>query len=171
MQNDLQDNRPATLVSELNVWNRRENQFMELFSPQAVKDREFQKMKLAEYNRLWYAYNGKATTTDEKALLTMLGFQRRKMEKSLYPGILTRLVRRGIAYLKAVIVQRNEANLTKQQQVQQYTFNTIPAKESGHPREQQSQGAAMHTRQGQRYGQDLGRRLRQQNDKSKGHSL
>jgi len=86
--------REPTLFNELSSWNAQENSFRQLFSDDVLKDRDFLKMKLAHYDKLYYKYGSSPRTTDEQAMVTMLGYQRRKMERSLYPGLLTRLLRR-----------------------------------------------------------------------------
>jgi hypothetical protein len=114
MENDLQQNRPDTLMSELSNWNRQENKFRELFSENALKDREFLKLKLERYDNLFHKYNSGPKTQDEQAMMTMLRFQRRKMEKVLYPGLIRRLLHRGRAALTALIVRNREANTARQ---------------------------------------------------------
>lgn len=101
MENEMQ-NRQETLMGELRNWNVQENKFRELFGDDALRDREFMKMKLEHYHSLYYKYNGRPQTQDEQAMMTMLRFQRRKMERSLHPGFLRRVLHRVGARLKAV---------------------------------------------------------------------
>lgn len=155
----------TTLITELGSWNRQEQKFRELFGADALKDREFQKMKLAEYDRLYRRHSGSVTTTDEKALLTMLRFQRSKMEKALYPGILTRLLRRGFSRLKHMVQQALQRRASVQQQPADYGISTIPLPER--PGEEHKQ----ETRQKRYYARDLGSRLRNGPEKRKGQSL
>lgn len=95
-------------MSELSNWNQQETKFGALFGQEALKDREFLKMKLENYDQLYYKYNGKAQTPDEKAMMTMLRFQRRKMERSLHPGLLRRMLHRGRARLRAMWTSNRE---------------------------------------------------------------
>lgn len=92
-----------TLIGSLSSWNRQEQQFAQLFGEQALKDREFTRMKLQEYNRLYYQFGKKAATTDERAMILMLRFQRKKMTKALYPGLLRRLAYRLIVKAVATV--------------------------------------------------------------------
>lgn len=159
MENNTQAFTPETLMGELGSWNRQENKFRELFSAAALKDRDFMKMKLAEYDRLWLKYSGKAQTTDEKALLVMMRYQRRKLERRLYPGLLTRLVRRSVMAVRVFIRKRRESSLKKQQDLS-YDFGPIPVPKAGNNLEQTRE---MQKQQNKRYGQDMGRRLPHKN--------
>jgi hypothetical protein len=170
MENALENKGTENLITELASWNRQENQFRSLFSDEALKDREFMKMKLSAYDRIWDKYNGKAQTTDEKAMLLMLRFQRRKMSKVLYPGLLTRFVRRGIRSLVSFIVRRRERALEQRQQ-QPYAYHTIRVNGSNNDVNGQSTATSHQDRQQQRFGQDLGSRHKNNNHQRKGHSL
>lgn len=98
-----------TLTGEISAWNRQEQQFGRLFSDAALKDREFLKMKLGEFDRLYFKYSNTQLTRDERALLTMLRFQRRKLERALYPGILRRVAHRIAARINAAMLAGKEA--------------------------------------------------------------
>lgn len=165
METTLQPFKSETLSGELGNWTRQEHSFAKLFTPDALKDREFQKMKLAEYDRLWLKYSGGVKTTDEKALMDMLRFQRRKMEKTLYPRILTRVFRKIVSAVKITTAKRLERSRERKQS--QEAYNTIPLvnplKESSP--QQRPPGA------GQRYGRDLGGRHKNDNNTRKGQSL
>jgi hypothetical protein len=126
MENELQIYRPETLMSELRNWNQQENKFGALFGQDALKDREFLKMKLENYDQLYYKYNGKAQTPDEKAMMTMLRFQRRKMERSLHPGLLRRMLHRGRARLRAVWADNRERATVSRSQVNTQAYNLPP---------------------------------------------
>gem|GEM_PF-5674992 len=155
-----------TLMGELGSWNKQETKFRDLFSDQALKDREFQKMKLAEYDRLWIKYNGNAITTDERALLVMLKFQRTKMEKALYPGLLRRLFRKGINTVKNIIRQRGLRAQFKRND-SSYNYNTIPVPDTY----TQNRDPLRQSEQRQRFGQDLGRKQKNNPNKRQGQSL
>jgi hypothetical protein len=107
MENDLQM-RQETLMSALGNWNLQENKFRELFGDDALRDREFMKMKLDHYDGIFHKYNGRPQTQDERAMMTMLHFQRRKMERSLHPGFLRRVLHRVVARIKAVRTANRE---------------------------------------------------------------
>lgn len=119
----MQD-RPETLVSELGSWNRQENRFRELFSDDALKDREFIRMKLGHYHTLYYKYRGTERTTDERAMMMVLRFQRRKMERTLYPGLIRRLLYRGRMRLQAALTA--SLNAARAQQTEAARYATVP---------------------------------------------
>ena len=103
------------LLAELSSWNKQERQFRDLFSEQALKDHSFLRLKLSEYNRLHQKYVTTVTTTDERALLLMLRFQKAKLEKKLYPRLITRLLYRSFNALRQTITaQRDHAKLTRE---------------------------------------------------------
>lgn len=116
-----------TLFKELNDWNKQENTFRQLFSPEALKDRKFIRMKLRAYDRLFHKYSGKPLTTDEKALVRMLQFQRRKMERVLFRGLISRLLRFTASTIRGAVIRRREAVLSRDS-VSQYV---MPAPSSG----------------------------------------
>jgi hypothetical protein len=163
MENGTQAFTSETLMGELSSWNRQENKFRELFSDEALKDRDFMKMKIAEYDRLWLKYNGRVQTTDEKALLVMLRYQRRKLERTLYPGLLARIVRRSVMAVKVFIQKRRDNNLKKNEPLA-YDYKSIPVPRPGDNPGQQNE---MGKRQARRYGQDLGKRLPHKNGQGK----
>lgn len=131
MEIELQANNKDTLMHGLTAWNKIENMFRDVFSEDSLKDRDYLKMKLAEYDRLHYRHSGTAQTTDERALSSMLRFQRRKMERSLYPGLLTRMVRRALRYLSPAINGRRELAMASQAGSQPYLNRPLPVREPG----------------------------------------
>ncbi|SFA56465.1 hypothetical protein SAMN04488511_11610 [Pedobacter suwonensis] len=97
-----------TLMGALSNWSRQEHQFRELFSDGALRDRSFQRMKLDEYDRLYYKFQGKALPVDERAMMLMLRYERTRIRRQLYPGLLRRTVHRIAAAVKAAIARRRE---------------------------------------------------------------
>jgi hypothetical protein len=138
MENELQRPRPETLMSELGNWNQQENKFGALFGQDALKDREFLKMKLEHYDQLYYKYNGKAQTPDEKAMITMLRFQRRKIERSLHPGLLRRMLHRGRARLRVLWTGNRESVTISRQQANRQAHNLPPLGQEIKPEQQQA---------------------------------
>jgi len=157
-----------TLIAELTSWNRQEQKFRELFSEDALKDREFQKMKLDEYDRLYRKYSGMGTTTDEKALLVMVRFQKRKLERTLYPGILTRLLRRGFLTLKHIVQRALRPRYPKNQPAD-YAAKTIQLPTENGPSEQQEPRRAVGKHR--RYAHGLGNRSGTGHKKRNGRSI
>lgn len=110
---EIQERQP-TLVKALDEWNHTEDMFRNVFGDDALKDKDFKKMKLREYDRIWHAFNGKPLSKDERSLMAMLRFQRKKLRRTLYPGLLTRLLNRAGSYIRhllsdtpAIAVPRN----------------------------------------------------------------
>jgi hypothetical protein len=125
MYNKVQD----SLMVELGVWNRQENKFREIFGEHAVKDRDFKKMKLSEYERLSHLYARGANTTDEKAMIRMLQFQQRKLTKDLYPGLIMRAIHMLIVFFRSEISAKREMEMVKQAGMQPYKDIQLPGKD------------------------------------------
>lgn len=101
------------LLSDLNDWNRLEELFLNTFGEQSLKDKQFRKLKLERYTRLYDKYKGRNDLSkDEGALLLMVHFQSRNIRKILYPGLLNRLLYRVGAFLTLSI--RKMVNKEKQ---------------------------------------------------------
>ncbi|MEE1946397.1 hypothetical protein VRU48_14835 [Pedobacter sp. KR3-3] len=166
MEIALQTDRPQTLVTELGNWNRLENQFRELFSEQALKDREFMKMKLGEYERLAYKYAGAPKTADERAMQVILNFQRTKMRRAIYPGILSRLVYRSLVLLRHALRPAPKVPAGSNDPAGYiHTAISVPEGQQTPPTEKQEQ-----VRSWPRFGQDLGGR-KPDRHQNKGQSL
>lgn len=156
-------------MRELSGWNRQEGQFRELFGDASLKDREFLRMKLDTYSSLFHKYNGRAQTTDERALLLMLHYQRRKMEKALYPGLLRRMLYRAAARLKA---QWSQSSKPVQTSVRDsFNLPPIPVRREQAPQQQQGQRAAVRQMPYPRPQQHGSLRRKQHKGQHKGHSL
>jgi hypothetical protein len=140
MENDLQAYRTDSLFAELGNWNRQENKFREIFSDDALKDREFQRMKLENYDLLYLKYAGKPLTQDEQAMLAMLQFQRRKMEKALYPGLLSRLIHRANNLIKGMWMRQRENAIADRENLQQFAYNTPNLGACGNEQPQKKNG-------------------------------
>jgi hypothetical protein len=166
MYNKMQD----SLMVELGTWNRQENKFREIFGDHALKDREFKKMKLSEYERLSSLYAGAATTTDEKAMVRMLQFQRRKLTKDLYPGLIRRAFHRLVVFFRSEINAKREFEKVKQAGMQPYREVQLPGKD---PEIKKSQGESTEMNMGQRQrypSRDLGKK-RPRPQHKKGRSI
>ena len=115
------------LLRELGAWNRLEGMFRENFSETALGDRDFRKMKLREYDRIYRLYNGKVQTTDERALIVMLRFQRRKIRRTLYPGLLRRLLNRTTNSLFISLERKRTPIQPSSEHTQDYGSRALPA--------------------------------------------
>lgn len=165
METEIRQN---TLMRELSGWNRQEGQFRELFGETSLKDREFLKMKLDNYTGLFHKYNGNAQTTDERALLLMLRYQRRKMEKTLYPGLLRRMIYRAAARLKAQrLMNRKPVQASTQEG---FNLPPIPVRQE-QAQQQQKQQATVRQMPFPKQQMHGSMRRKQQKGRHKGHSL
>jgi hypothetical protein len=172
MENELQISRPETLMSELRNWNQQENKFGALFGQDAFKDREFLKMKLEHYDQLYYKHNGKTQTQDEKAIMTMLRFQRRKMERSLHPGLLRRMLHRGRARLRAIWSDNRERATTNRGQVNTQAYN-LPSLTNDAKSSRQQQAAIRQMTPASKYAQQnkLHKTNRENKHRKRGRSI
>ncbi|WP_142685738.1 hypothetical protein [Chitinophaga polysaccharea] len=81
-----------SLRNDFGQWNMLEDMFKQQLSQKDLESRRFRNMKLKEYNRLIRVYSGAPLTRDEQALMIVMKFQRGSLVRSLYPGLLTRMV-------------------------------------------------------------------------------
>lgn len=158
-----------SLQKQLADWNRQESRFKELFSEEALRDKEFQKMKLREYDKLWHLHKGTAQTTDERALLNMLRFQRRKMTRRLYPGLLRRLLHKVVARIAAGREKRRMQQMEVREHLDRYTRSSLPGIDPD--KRQQSQQQALQKPLRKVYGPHLGRKPSQKAGQRKGLSI
>lgn len=93
----------GSLMAEMNAWRKQEVFFEQYGSKHDLEDKRFLKMKLKEYDRIWMKHRNSATTDDEKALLRVVAFQRKKLEERLYPGLLSKLIRRTVLAIRTQI--------------------------------------------------------------------
>lgn len=163
--------REPTLVAALTEWNHTESLFKQHFGEESLRDRDFMKMKLKEYDRMWYSFNGRPLTRDERALMRMLRFQRRKMRRTLYRGLLSRLWNRASNFLSFL----SEADREPARRVDdsyRYAYGSPDIADL-----QQNGQKPDGTRQRERYrpkhthGPDLGRRKKEANGQKRTPSL
>ena len=152
----------STLMAELGDWKRLEQSFVKAFGPESLRDREFLKMKLAAYERIARSHRGSLATVDDTAMLKMLGHQRRKMERVLYPGLTTRLLRRALLALKDQLFQSAAAPRMSDR----HDYSSGKQAEFGDALQDQFHEKSESKR---RYGHDWGRR--QERDQGKGMGI
>lgn len=158
MENGLERNEThLTLFSALNEWNNTENMFKEVFGEDSLKDRDFRKMKLREYDRIWYTFRDKPATTDEKALMVMLRFQRKKLRVILYNGLLSRLISRMGGYVRHLLSEPVPRMPKTASDAHRYSENFLHFK-SKHFDGQQVAQKDFSQRRSNNVGNDLGRR-------------
>lgn len=160
MDNIRQGSYADSLMAEVNAWNRFEKIFRESVGEEDMKERDFLKMKLKEFDRIWYSHpaTDKTGTIDERAMQIVVGYQRKKLEKALYPGLLRRLLHRARVYVAASIDgTRSLAKARQLMQGYQYS-NRLPTQPVANNGQQQPQSGQQPTGRGQHYGPDLGGR-------------
>ncbi|WP_209864189.1 hypothetical protein [Chitinophaga sp. OAE865] len=154
MENELRPAYANSIMAELHQWNQLERDLSQAFrkgGKEQLDDRDFKKLTLSEYDRIANLYAGTPATRDEKVWFKVLQYQRAKLEKSLYPGLITRLLRRIIRKLRQPSELRNEAYMARQAGMNEYYTN------SNFPAHKQEQG--MDQQQSPKtYGPDLGGR-------------
>lgn len=117
-KNDL----PQALEMGLDFWGKQEQKFQSLFGKDALKDKEFLKMKLRYYDNLWYKYKNAPLSIEGQLMRNMLKFQRKKLEKSLHHGLVRQIIRRintAVKSGKALKAQRKAENKSRLAQYNQ----------------------------------------------------
>lgn len=115
-------------MAELGAWNQLENTFRQIFNDEDLKDRDFQKMKLREYERISFLYRERPLSKDEKAMQVMLNFQKAKLERKLYPSLTRRLLRRIVEFFNTPIDIKRELDMVKQAGYNNYQDLQLPVK-------------------------------------------
>ncbi|TYR37404.1 hypothetical protein FXV77_05200 [Sphingobacterium phlebotomi] len=157
--------RLPTLMDTLSAWNETENMFTQVFGENALEDRDFKKMKLREYDKIWHKYNGKVQTKDDRALMVMLRFQCKKLRKTLYRGLLPRLLSRISSYVRHLF--SDSVSTVPKALSDAYRYAKSPLNVDPSSSERQSQSKSVH----QKYkhnGQHLGRRKEQNRKRGNG---
>lgn len=115
---------PETLEAGLDFWSRQEQKFQSLFGKEALKDREFLKMKLRHYDRLWYQYKNTPLDIEGQLMRNMLKFQRRKIDKSMYRGLLRQIIRRITTAIESSGVQKVQQKMENKSRLVRYNENS-----------------------------------------------
>ncbi|MBK1439791.1 hypothetical protein JHJ32_07340 [Parapedobacter sp. ISTM3] len=160
-----------TLFAALTEWNHTESLFREHFGEESLRDRDFLKMKLKEYDRMWYSFNGRPLTQDERTLMKMLRFQRRKMRKTLYPGLLRRLWNRASNFL-TFLTESERIPRNSRDDSYRYAYGS-PDVSGWKQNEQKPDGTSQRERYRpqHRHGPDFGPRKTETNGERKSQSL
>jgi len=117
-------NEPATLEAGLDFWNRQEQKFQSLFGKEALKDKEFLKMKLRHYDRLWYQYKNAPLDIEGQLMRNMLKFQRRKIDKSMHRGLLRQIIRRVNTAVESNRAQKVQQKMENMNRLERYNENS-----------------------------------------------
>lgn len=150
----------SSMMAEVHAWSRFEKIFSESVGAEDMQTKQFLKMKLKEFDRIWYSHPNTPgnSTIDERAMQIVVNYQRKKLEKALYPGLLRRLLHRARVYVAASI--DGTRSLAKARQLMQgYQYGnrvaTGPAANNG---QQQAQPGEQPAERRQHYGPNLGGR-------------
>ena len=124
MEYQNKNQEPETLEAGLDFWNRQEQKFKSLFGQESLKDREFLKMKLRHYDKLWYQYKNASLGIEGQLMRNMLKFQRRKIEKSLHPGLLRTIIRKINIAINSNRAQHMQRKVESKNRLELYTENS-----------------------------------------------
>jgi hypothetical protein len=162
------DERRASIFSALDEWTRFEALSTEKFGAESLKDRDFRKLKLQEYDRLYNIYNSRTDLTrDERGMLLMLRFQRKKLAKALYPRLIRRLYNRATSFIRLRILG-SRAKDPFQSDADRYVSPSLYVSDSIEKSVKNENGQRQEQRQGNRI--QLGVRGNN-NHKSRGQSM
>ena len=170
MEYGLEIHREATLQAALAEWKHTEDLFSHHFDKDALNTRDFMKMKLKEFDRMWYAFNGRPLTKDERALMRMVRFQRRITRRMLYPGLPGRLWNRTANFL-AFVSEPKERSGPRRDDTSRYAGYTIRVDGDGQSSRQNRQEAKQRYQRRYSHSPDLGKLNPQDNGLKKGPSI
>ena len=163
MNNEYSTPYAQTIVGEMASWKQMEANYKGICDKETFESREFSQMRLAEYDRIWNMYQGRATTRDEKAWLIIALVERRKLEKALYPNLLIRMLRRVYNSLLPALDIRRELSMA---QPNSYAGDHILGQFSDNGMGQTKEFTPDPNTQRQQWGADLGKKT--ENHQSKG---
>jgi hypothetical protein len=86
------------IEAEMMQWKAKEQRLAGLFSASVLESRDFQKEKLAHFERILQRHPA-GLASDERTTLRMLRTEKRGLERKLYPNLLFRLMRRTVIKL------------------------------------------------------------------------
>lgn len=169
MEHESRPSYANSIMAELHDWNRFEKELALAFQrgdKDGLDKRRFGKLALSEYERIANLYAGNTVTRDEKMWFKVLQFQKTRLEKSLYPKLITRLLRRLIRKIQQPSELRNEAYMARQAGMND--FYTRPKSPTASQSEQQGQEIGQQ-QSPKRYGPDLGKRKWDADKKQRPH--
>lgn len=120
----------GTLMAELGAWNRQEKAIGEVFGNDSLKDRDFLKIKLREYERLSSGFRTGTLSRDERSMMTMLKYQRRKIARVVYPGLIRRMLHKAALLLKPALNNKREMEMARQAGLRSYGSIQLPVKDA-----------------------------------------
>ncbi len=166
-----------TLFNDFGNWSRLEEYFTKQLSQKDLQSRRYRSMKLREYNRMLRTYSGGLLTQDEKALMTVMKFQRGSLVRSLYPGLLSRifyLVSKWVDNLLFYNKEMERVKMASDQRIINTKISIPQQQDTGKLKLPSTQNTAedpsgeLHQK---RYGPDLGGREQLQQQRPKGPSI
>ena len=151
-----------TLLADLMEWDRLEQTLRSAFKDRSMSEKDILKLRLSEYERLYRVHGNLASTRDDLAMLQMIRYQRPKLERILYPGLASRLLRRAVLALRNQLFQSAAAPPVS------VTHGYSTSKQSAFSDHLQG-GIDQESEPKRRYGHDWGRR--QSRDQGKGMGI
>lgn len=102
----------SSVEKNINEWKGRERRFEQLFGSEILKNKQFLKEKLANFEGLYLDLRSD-NSKDARMMLVGINAERRKVERQLYPGLLNRLLVRAV---KTVVLKRLSKKKTVESQ-------------------------------------------------------
>ncbi|WP_433863907.1 hypothetical protein [Sphingobacterium thalpophilum] len=168
---------PKTLFNDFGQWSRLEEYFTKQLSQKDLQSRRFRNMKLRQYNQMIRLYSGAGLTQDEQALMTVMKFQRGSLVRSLYPGLLSRivyLVSKGVDNLLFYNKEMERVKMATDQRIINTKISIPQNLQEGSLKPPSSQSTAeeqANSLNQKRYGADLGSRSQSEQQRNHGPSM
>lgn len=108
-------------------WLSHEQRLQELFGPEITKQRHFEQCRHDHFRNLYRQIKQDANA-EEKVMLKILSGELRRLEKVLYPSMLTRLGRSIYRNVQLLIKKRPESESSSILVIQRKTFSDKPVK-------------------------------------------
>src|SRR3954451_24194992 len=98
----MEKNMKNRATDGLNNWLEKENQLKAIFGNEVVKEKHFLKSKMEFFNDLHKGIKPDANS-NEKLLLNVIRGETKKLEKTVYPNVLTRMFVKTSDFVKAQV--------------------------------------------------------------------
>ncbi|QES88930.1 hypothetical protein [Rhizosphaericola mali] len=93
----------SKLAKEMENWRQAEIRHANVFGKAAIRTKGYQKIRLAEMQRIYRGYRGVKLSLDDRVRLRLLRSGNRHLEKQLYPNRWVRYVRRMVRFSERTI--------------------------------------------------------------------
>lgn len=108
-------------------WLSHEQRLQELFGPDITRQRHFEKCRLDNFRNL-YRDIAPIASMEEKPMLKILRGELRRLEKTLYPSMLTRLGRSIVRNVQQLTKKWSESESSSILYIQRKAFTEKPVK-------------------------------------------